>query len=220
MALHMCQGQAPTHGAVADVLGATMDGVRLATKTTVEGLATGTVELGEATPIVAPTLVSLKMVGEMLEDVRRNKERLEELHGRCVVITTYVIIRCNTGGSKIDVTPLEDCVQALRGLAARVSVRGTFAGVAKYRPDKTVIEGLRDRIEGLVPAMELTGVVRISEQLETVRRGIETISNALKGNSAEKKTRLVSTWRWVLVRVKALLYRRHIENIRAALIRK
>lgn len=198
MALHTRKGPILTQSIIDDVRAPTEEAVRLAAKTIVEGLATGIIEVGEATPIVAPIFVALKIVKEMFDDVHRCKEHLEELHHRCIVITTYVIVKCNSKGSKIDVTPLEGCVKTLMGLALQCSVQGMFSRLVKYRRDKDQIERLRGRVEGLVQIMGLAGVVRVSEQVEGVRGDINAVSNFLKGELAEQKAFLVSFFRWII----------------------
>ncbi|CAM9848556.1 unnamed protein product, partial [Sphacelaria rigidula] len=147
MALLVRKETAPKHSVVEDVAASTMEAVALAAKTVVEGLATGIIEVGEATPIVAPLFVALKLAKEMFDGVKRHREQLEELHDQCTVITTHIIIRCNAQSSKIDIAPLKKCVADLMRLATSYSVGGTFAKVVRYRRDKDRIDRLRRDIE-------------------------------------------------------------------------
>lgn len=192
MALLAREETAPEHRVIEDVAATTMEVVSLATQTVVEGLASEIIEVGSATPIVAPVFVALKLARRMFDGVKRHREQLEELHDQCTVITTHVIIKCNTQSSKIDIAPLEKCVADLIALATRNSIGGMFAKIGTYRRDKNRIDKLRREIEALVPIMGLGGVVRVSEQLESVRSDIERIADAIKATSIEHKTLLVS----------------------------
>lgn len=179
-----------------------VDAVASAAKTTVGGMATGIIDVGEATPIVAPVFVALKLAKDTFDKVKRNKKQLEELHDRCTIITTYVIIRCNTESCKISVTPLMDCLDELKALSKSFSVRGTFSRIASCRRDGSRIQRLRDRIEGLVPVLELAAVIRVSEQVGGMQSDIDRIqrelgaafdhqTNLVKGKLAEQNTLLV-----------------------------
>lgn len=167
-----------------------IEAVTSAAKTTIAGFASGTIEVGEATPIVAPVFVALKLVRDIFDKVKRNKKQLEELHDRCTLITTYVIIRCNTESSSISVTPLMDCVDELKVLAKNYSVRGTFSRLANCRRDGTRIQRLRDRIEALVPILALAAVVRVSEQVGGVQSDVQRLYGEV-GTALHQQTALV-----------------------------
>lgn len=167
-----------------------VDAVSSVAKMTVGGMATGVIDVGEATPIVAPIFVALKLAKDMFDKVKRNKKQLEELHDRCTVITTYVIIRCNTESSNIDVTPLMDCVDDLKALTKSYSVRGTFSKITGCRRDGNRIQRLRDRIEGLVPTLELAAVIRVSEQVGEVQTNVKRLCGEV-GAALEQQTALV-----------------------------
>lgn len=195
MSLFVRKGEAPQHGAVEDAEASTMEAVGLAAKTVAEGLAAGIIEVGEATPIVAPLFAALQAVKETFDGVKRHREQLEELHDHCTVITMHVIIRCNTPSSKIDIAPLKKCVADLVELVTSYSTGGLLAKVGRYRRDKDRVDKLRRDIEALVPIMGLGGVARVSEQLESMRNDIDRIADAIKVaciQSSEHKTLLVS----------------------------
>lgn len=191
MTQHVSQGQAPEQGATESVSESTMETVALAAKTVVEGLTAGIVGVDEAPPTVTPLVVALKFAKEALDGVKRHKERLEELYDRCTMVTTYVIIRCKSASSKIDIGPLETCVEEVRELAARCSIRGMFAKIERYQ-ESDRIEGLRRQIKALVPTMGLGGVARVSEQVESVQNGVKAIADVLKASSTENEAITVS----------------------------
>ncbi|CAM9693319.1 unnamed protein product, partial [Ectocarpus sp. 8 AP-2014] len=182
-------GSAPKHGfssTAENVSQSTMEAVTLAAKAAVEGVVSRVIDVGEATPIVAPVFVALKLVIELFDAVKRHKDQLEELHRRCAMITTYVIVRCNTDSCAIDVTPLKECVEEIGVLASRYSVGGMFAQVGRYRRDRDRLDGLRSRIEKLLPIMGLSGVATVSSQVEDVRSDLEKVATGLQAASKEQ----------------------------------
>lgn len=187
-------GSAPKHGlrsTAEDMSQSTMEAVTLAAKAAAEGVVSGVIDVGEATPVVAPVFVALKLVMELFDAVKRHKDQLEELHQRCAMITTYVIVRCNTSSCAIDVTPLNECVEEIGVLASRYSVGGMFAKVGRYRRDRDRLGGLRSRIENLVSIMGLSGVAVVSSQVGDVRSDLERVAAGLQAGSKEQTAILV-----------------------------
>lgn len=152
------------------------------------------VEVGKATGTVAPIFAALKRAKEMVDGAKRHNTQLQVLHDRCIIITAYLIVRCNSQAAvtcckpdagDIDATPLEDCVEALRELAARCSLEGgALAKFGRRRRESDRINRLRNRIEALVPGMGLAAVVQVSE--EEVRR-MERVEQGGGGEVANKR---------------------------------
>eukprot|EP00752_Nemacystus_decipiens_P003237 g2995.t1 len=138
---------------------------RLGVSTIVEGVATGIVTVGTATPIVAPLCIALLKAKNIVDEVSRNKEDLEEMCEWCNLITEQVIIKATSLSTPtIDVSPLQECVDDLNKVAKRYHRRdrGRWARFVYSRKDGEDIERLRVRIQTIVPIMGLAGFVDMS----------------------------------------------------------
>lgn len=153
-----------------DVAQATRETARLGVSTIIEGVATGIIEVGAATPVVAPLCVALRQAKAVVDGASRNKDDLEQASERCDMITVQVIDVCRRKKSVVDVSPLAECINKLTEVAQRYHAQGKFARMSQFRRDGKDIQRLRDRIEAVVSTMGLAGVVNIQDQLEDVRR--------------------------------------------------
>ncbi|CAM9091318.1 unnamed protein product, partial [Laminaria digitata] len=137
--------------------------------TVVEGVATGIIESGAATPFVAPLCVALIKAKGIVDGASRNKEELAELCELCDLIAVQVIDKAKASNtSTIDVAPLQKCVDKLEEVAERYHDQGRLARMAQFRRDGDDIRRLRARIEAVVPIMGLAGVVNIGEKLNQI----------------------------------------------------
>jgi len=153
-----------------DVAQATRETARLGVSTVIEGVATGIIEVGAATPVVAPLCVALLKAKDVVNGASRNKDDLKQLSDRCDMITVQVIDECKRKGSNVDVSPLVACIDKLTDVAQRYHTKGRVARMAHFRKDGDDIQRLRDRIEAVVSTMGLAGVINIQDQLDDVRR--------------------------------------------------
>lgn len=162
-----------------DAAQATREAARLGVSTVVEGVATGIIEIGATTPVVAPPLcVALLKAKGIVDGASRNKEELAERCERCDLITVQVIDKTKASNtSTIDVDPLQKCVDKLEEVAKRYHDQGRLARLAQFRRDGDDIQRLRGRIEAVVPIMGLAGVVTIVDQLEDVRQMVVRLSS-------------------------------------------
>lgn len=152
-----------------DAVQAAQETARLTISTVVESVATGIIEIGAATPVVAPLCVALLKAKENLDGVKRNKEELEELHERCKIITVQVIDKVKASNtSRIDVSHLQECVDKLEEVAQRYHDQGCLARLAQFRRDGDDIQRLHARIEAVIPIMGVVGVVNNGEMLKQI----------------------------------------------------
>lgn len=122
----------------------------------VEGVAAGIIEIGAATPVVAPLCVALLKAKEVVDGASRNKEELDELQMICKIITEKVIDKAEASKtSTINVKPLQECVDQLKVVAERYHDRGRLARLVHFRTDGDDIQRLRARIRDIVPIMTL-----------------------------------------------------------------
>lgn len=139
---------------------ATREAARLAISTVVEVVATGTIEIGAATPVVAPLCVALLQAKSIVDGANRNKEELEELYTWCDLITVHVIDKAKTSNiSTTNVAPLQKCVEKLEEVAKRYNSQRWYTRLVLFRKNDDDIQKLRARILGVVPIMGLAGVV-------------------------------------------------------------
>lgn len=79
-----------------------VEGVKVAAKEIASCLVAGAIGIGEVTPFLAPIFVALRCAREAVQTARENREQLEALLDRCLVITTHVIAKCNTSSSQVN----------------------------------------------------------------------------------------------------------------------
>lgn len=148
---------------------AAQETARLGVSAVVESVATGIIEIGAATPVVAPLCVALLKAKGIVDGASRNKEELGELCERCDLIAVQVIDKAKASNtSTIDVFPLQKCVDKLEEVAERYHDQGRLARLAQFRRDGNDIQRLRARIEAVVPIMGLAGVVNNGEKLDQI----------------------------------------------------
>eukprot|EP00752_Nemacystus_decipiens_P008588 g7668.t1 len=148
---------------------ATRETTRLGVSTVVESVAEGIIEIGAATPVVAPLCKALLKAKGVVDAASRNKEELEKLRQRCEMITVQVIDKTKSSKtSTIDVKPLQECVDKLKEVAERYDDRGRFARLVRFRRDGDDIQRLRVRIEAVVPVMGLSSVVANGQKLDRI----------------------------------------------------
>eukprot|EP00752_Nemacystus_decipiens_P007264 g6502.t1 len=145
------------------------EGSRAVISTVINNIADGALEVGAATPVVAPLCVALRDVKGVIDGASRNGEELQELRALCETITVHAIDRVKTSNIPgLDVGPLQQCVDKLEEVAKRYHDRSWLARLAQYRRDGDDIQRLRKRLENVVPAMGLAGVVDNREKLDQI----------------------------------------------------
>lgn len=148
---------------------ATREATRLTISTLVESVATGIIEVGTATPVVAPLCVALRNAKGIVDEASRNQEDLKGLCAQCELITVQVIDRFRaSNASTIDVSPLRKCVDELQGVAERQQDQGRLVRLARFRKNGDEIQRLRARIERAISIMGLAGVVNNDEKLDRI----------------------------------------------------
>eukprot|EP00903_Cladosiphon_okamuranus_P016275 g15008.t1 len=136
------------------------EAIRFALSAVVESVASGAIEVGTATPVVAPLCVALLKVKGVVDEANRSKEELEELCEWCDLITVKVIHKAKASQvSTFDVAPLKKCIDKLEDVADRYNSQGGCAKLARFRRNRDDIQRLRSRILAVVPILGLAGVV-------------------------------------------------------------
>ncbi|CAN0449696.1 unnamed protein product, partial [Ectocarpus sp. 12 AP-2014] len=144
---------------------ATREGARVTASTVIEGVVSGIITVGAATPFVQTFCIALREAKGIVDEAKRNKEELEELCERCEMITVQVIDKAKASKtSTIDVKPLQECVDKLKEVAERYHNQGRLVRLARFRRDGDGIQTLRARIEAVVPIMGLSAGVTAVDQ--------------------------------------------------------
>ena len=139
---------------------ATGEAAKLTVSAVIEFVASGTIEVGAATPVVAPFCAALLKVKSVVDGANRNKEELEELYTWCDLITVHVIGKAKTSNiPKNFVAPLEQCVHKLEEVAERYRSQRPHTRMVLFRKNGDDIQKLRARILAVVPIMGLAGAV-------------------------------------------------------------
>lgn len=186
------KGPTPSsHGSRNTTSRALLEAAGIAVKTGLEGLESGVITVGKATPFLSPIFVGLEEIKTTWNLVQYRKDCLMELHDRCTTLTTWVIVRCERDSSSINVTPLQNCVDELNELVKECSQLGTWKKTIKLVADNK-IEHLGRRIDALVNDMGLYATVKVSEQVE----GLQAITDEL---AEFFKSFMVSGWRLFVV---------------------
>ena len=153
------------------------------------GLVTSTLLLGGQTPL-APVCSALQIVRVGLEEVRGRKERLQDLHRKCELLTTYAILQDGVDGSQVDMTPLEDCIGELNALVQTCADRSRcVAYLHMSLLSYGEIVSLERGIDTVVSVMTLAASTRGAIEAEEGTRGLARLVsvNVLRSNSEPQK---------------------------------
>lgn len=86
-----------------------------AQETVIKSVATGEIEVGASTPVVARLCADLLEAKGIIDGASRDKEELEELRVQCERFTLLVIDKARASRNlTIDVSPLQKCVDQLK----------------------------------------------------------------------------------------------------------
>lgn len=118
-------------------------------------------DLGEELPFLQPVLGTLRIIREKVETAKSNPEDLTALHQRCTFITACFIVKCRNGSSDLDVSPLEDCVNAVGKFVERYRERGKISRVLKAIGDKGDMLRLKERLRDLEGDLSLAGIASL-----------------------------------------------------------
>ncbi|CAM9536411.1 unnamed protein product, partial [Scytosiphon promiscuus] len=144
---------------------AAQETARVTASTVIEGVVSGIITVGAATPFVQTFCIALREAKGIVEEAKRNKEQLEKLHERCELITVQVINKAQASrSSEIDFTRLKRCVDDIKTLVQRYDEQGCCARLVQFRRDGDDIQELRESIEAVVPIMGLSAVVTAVDQ--------------------------------------------------------
>lgn len=163
-----------------DAVQAAQETGRIGLSTVLEGVATGIIEVGVATPVVAPLCVALQKAKGVVDKAKNNENMLKELHARCEMITLQVIDKVNAStGSYTRVYPLKLCVDRLKVLTERYEKQGKFARMIQFRRHGDDIQRLRADIEATVPIMGLAVAVTTADSVANIKRQVEMVRQML-----------------------------------------
>lgn len=151
-----------------DAVQAAREGARFTALTVLQSFAEGAIEIGASTPVVAPLCTALLKANKVADAADHNKEELEELRARCERITVQVIDKAKASKSKIDVSPLQECVDKLEDLVTRYYKQGTVMKYVTSRIHGGDIQRLRTRIDDAVRDMGLERVLDNGEKLDQI----------------------------------------------------
>lgn len=127
-------------------------------------------DLGEELPLLSPVLKTLKAIREKVKTVNSNREELETLEDRCTYITACVIVKCRQNSSSgMNVTPLEDCVEATLKFVERCSRRGRVSRVLKASSDRDEIAGLNAVVDRLTGDLGLAGIAVLEGKADDMK---------------------------------------------------
>ncbi|CAN0397289.1 unnamed protein product [Pylaiella littoralis] len=128
-------------------------------------------DLGEELPVIKPVLKTLKFIREKVETVKKNREDLRSLEGRCTYLAACVIVKCRQQPSSgMDVTPLVDCVEDARKFVERCgSRRHQVSNFMKASSDVGEIAGLNARVDRLTGDLRLAGVAVLNAKADDMK---------------------------------------------------
>ncbi|CAN0159406.1 unnamed protein product, partial [Pylaiella littoralis] len=128
-------------------------------------------DLGEELPVIEPVLKTLKVIREKVETVKKNREDLGSLEGRCTYLTACVIVKCRQQpSSEMDVTPLVDCVEDARKFVERCgSRRHQVSNFMKASSDVGEIAGLNARVDRLTGDLGLAGITVLNGKVDGMK---------------------------------------------------
>ncbi|CAN0332873.1 unnamed protein product [Ectocarpus fasciculatus] len=148
-------------------------------------------DLGEELPFLRPVLKTLKAIRETVEDVTNNKEELQALHRRCVYLTACVVMKSRQSScSEMDVTPLEECLEAAGAIVKRCGRRGKMKGMLKASSDKGEIARMKTDMRDLEADLSLAGVAILEGKTSDLTAMVERMR---KSQAATQETILANT---------------------------
>lgn len=146
-------------------------------------LATGVLDVGKHTPVIAPLCSALERISNHFKEQNRRRGRLMELHDRCTLLTTWVIIRYGNDTSRPPITPLRDCVHDLEKLVFGYRKLGTWR-VKLWNFNGKDVDQLGRRLDSLVADMHFAVTVDqvrlMAEQTVQQNQGLPAKNNGDK----------------------------------------
>lgn len=137
-------------------------------------------ELGEELPFISPVLKTLKAIREKVETVNNNREGLGALTERCTYVTACVIVKCKRNPhSGMDITPLEDCVEAAGEFVERCRRRGKVSGVLKASSEKEELAGLHARVDRVAGDLGLSGIAIVEGKADGLKAMLVSVVGVL-----------------------------------------
>ncbi|CAM9144801.1 unnamed protein product [Ectocarpus sp. 12 AP-2014] len=110
-------------------------------------------------PHLRPVLKTLTAIRETVENVQNNQEELQTLYRRCVYLTACVVVKSRQSScSEMDVTAVEECLEAAGELVERCGGRGKMTRVLNASSDKDEIARMKENIRDLEADLSLAGV--------------------------------------------------------------
>lgn len=149
----------------------------------ISGASEGVLDLGQATPFVGPVFVILKEVYALVQKAKSNKDDLQELTDLCRKIAVNVVEQYTWDKrlSPPGLQHLQGLVEEVQNLAKHYDGRKFWVRLLGSHKDKGEFEGLRARINELIPVLGLSATLRstkaFSDQMEDLRK---TMVSALR----------------------------------------
>lgn len=151
--------------------------VTLGVATVAEVPASGALQSCADFRFVSPLLMLLKQAeGEVDRAVRRQDE-LKELHKLCGIFTEQAFDKYRETPSALDISPLQECIVELNEVAEYYGHSRSVLSKPHSPRHGDRIQNLRERIDRLVPVMDLVAVVNSSDELEAT---VQTVVSAAK----------------------------------------
>lgn len=126
-------------------------------------------ELGEELPWLGSALKTLRITREKIADVRSVPEEVQALCERCTYLTACVAVKFRRNpSSEVDVTPLEDCVENVKGFVDRYSQRRKASRLFKASSDKTEIARMNARLDRLTANLSLVGIATVEQKVDAI----------------------------------------------------
>lgn len=118
-------------------------------------------DVGEELPFLEPALKTIKAIREKTADtaLKRNREELAALEERCTYITACVVEKHRLmPTSERDVTPLQNCVEAVESFVELCGRDSESRHDLKDSDDKDEIAALNARVDRLADDLQLAGI--------------------------------------------------------------
>ncbi|CAB1113090.1 unnamed protein product [Ectocarpus sp. CCAP 1310/34] len=124
------------------------------------------------------TVDSITFVADLCEDLPfENQEELQTLYRRCVFLTTCVIVKSRQSSfSEMDVSPVEECLEAAGELVERCGGRGKMTRVLNASSDKDQIARMKANIRDLEANLSLAGVAILEGKTSDLRATVERMA--------------------------------------------
>lgn len=137
---------------------------------------TTTLRVGSMTSL-APVCITLEVVKKELEKVWGCKKRLKEIHHKCELITTYVILQDDVDQSQSHMAHLKTLVDELNNLVHGYADRGRFVTYLHLLADGK-IDRLEHDLDTFLSVMNLAASSRTATAAIDWRKRVDSMVSA------------------------------------------